>query len=106
MINDTIILIIGSSVGFSIFMYAMMSTEGIFYRPSTSGDKEFTMKVFIDYLKAPFDVGTRRFNTVWANYVNLNMIDRMKLLQMNWLAMTALGLSTSALIVILLNYVL
>lgn len=99
MIGDTMILLICSIIGFSIFMIGMMFTEGIFYRPNTNGDKEFTLTVFKDYIMAPFDVGSKRFNTVWSNYTNLSIIDRMKLLQMNWVAMTALGFLISELVI-------
>ena len=84
-------------------MYELISTEGIFYRPSIDGGYRFTMKIFKDYLIAPFDIGSRRFNALWTNYINLSLNERINLLQLNWVAMTTMGTLVAAFIIYLKN---
>ena len=101
MISDNTIFIIGSTLGFMTFLISITTMEGVLYRPNSKGDREFTLEIVKNYLLAPFDIGTPKFDTVWGNLKNLTFSDRMKLLQFNWIAMTSIGISGAALVVLL-----
>ena len=101
MLDDTTIFIIGPVLGFSMFLYNVTSMEGILFRPNTQGQKEFTLTVLKDYLVAPFQIGSSKFDTVWANYNGLTFMECIDLLKLNWVAMVSAGLCMSALIVLL-----
>ena len=92
------IFIMGPVLGFFSFLVAVSTMEGIFYRPNGEGNSEFTMAVFWDYLAAPFEVSTPKFSTVWGTLDNISIIDRLKMLQLNWVAMSLFGLSVSSII--------
>ena len=100
MIDNTTILLIGAALGFATFLYNIATEEGVLYRPNTEGHQTFTLTIIKDYLIAPFLIGTTKFDTLWANFDGLTMIERWKLLQLNWIAMTILGLSIAATIIL------
>ncbi len=91
MIEHPHVFLIGPTLGFLAFTYSTISMEGILYRPNSYGQQEFTMDIFKDYLKAPFAFGAPKFSIVWGLVPGLNFADRIKMLQLNWLAMTGLG---------------
>jgi hypothetical protein len=97
MTYDLTFYIIGSAVGFFVFIVSTSSMEGIFFRPNSKGEKHFTLSIFKDYLKSPFKVGTHEFNIVWGNLRGMSWRDRIKMLQLNWVAMVGTGLAFSAL---------
>ena len=101
MFSDRSILIIGAIAGFALFLYNVTTMDGVMYRPNGQGDDTFTLLVLKDYLIVPFQVGTIKFNTIWANYDHLTLADRVNLLQLNWVAMTLSGLSVAGLVVLL-----
>jgi len=101
MFSDRTILIIGAAVGFAIFLYNVATMEGVMYRPNGQGHDTFTLAVLKDYILAPFQVGTAKFDAIWANYGHLTFNDRVNLLQLNWVAMTLTGLSVSSLVLVL-----
>ena len=104
MISDTTILIVGPVLGFMTFLYNVTSMEGILFRPNTQGQKEFTLSVIKDYIVAPFQTGTPKFDTIWATYDGLTFTERIELLKLNWVAMVSLGLAISGTI-ILFNHI-
>jgi len=77
--------LIGSVIGFSIFLAGTISIGKVYFRPN------FTIWGLLDYLMAPFSFGTNKFKTIWALYPGLSLWARIKLLQLNWVAMTILG---------------
>jgi len=100
MLDNTTILIIGPVLGFMTFLYNVTSMEGILYRPNIQGKKEFTLTVLKDYLVAPFQIGSSKFDTIWANYSGLTFMECIDLLKLNWVFMVSAGLCTSALIIL------
>jgi hypothetical protein len=101
MFSDKSILIIGAVAGFAVFLYNVATMEGVMYRPNGQGHDTFTLAVLKDYIIVPFQVGTAKFDAIWANYDHLTLTDRVNLLQLNWVAMTLTGLSVSALVLLL-----
>ena len=101
MFSDRVILIVGAVGGFSLFLYNVMSMDGILYRPNGQGHDTLTLSVLWDYVVAPFQYGSLKFDALWGNYDHLSFSERMNLLQLNWLAMTAAGLSVSAFVILL-----
>ena len=101
MLDDTMIFIIGPVLGFYTFLYNVASMEGVLFRPNTQGQQEFTLTVLKDYLLAPFQVGSPKFDTIWANYQNLSFAESIDLLKLNWVAMVSIGLTISASIILL-----
>jgi len=101
MINDTTIFLIGPALGFLTFVASTVTMEGVLYRPNSEGQQEFTFEIFKDYLSAPFEVGTPKFDTLWGNLRGLTFKDRIKLLQVNWVAMVGAGITLSTLIILL-----
>ena len=99
MFSNETILIIGAVSGFALFLYNVATMDGILYRPDGQGNDKFTLSVLKDYIIAPFQYGTLKFDTIWGNYDHLKLNEQIDLLQLNWVAMTGAGLSLAGLIV-------
>jgi hypothetical protein len=97
--NQTI-LAIGGSLGFLTFVYNVMTMDGIIYRPDINGQPVFTLSIMKDYMIAPFAFGTTTFDTVWGLFDELPFMERIKLLQINWIAMVVAGLASSCLFIL------
>lgn len=75
----------GSIIGFSIAVYRIISIQDIIIRPDSDGNKVYTFKNLIEYLKLPFD--KTKINIAWPNPIK----DRGRFITMNWLFMTFAG---------------
>ena len=93
---EIIILFLGPAIGFLVFVAGVSTMESIFIRPDTENNKVFTMDGFLDFIKAPFQPGDTKFKVLWGLTPNLGFMDKLKMLQLNWVAMTGMGLATSA----------
>ena len=82
-------LFLGPFLGFSTFVVGLCTMEGIFLRPNAQGDLQFSMRNFIDYLKFPFNFGQRHI--AWGYAPNISLLTRLKMLNLNWLAMVSIG---------------
>ena len=89
--------IVGSLMGFGYFVLNLILVDDVFYRPNIFGRKIFTMKGFLDYLKAPLQIGSHNFKTLWGLTPNIKITDRLNMLQLNWIAMTGFGSLTGLL---------
>ena len=97
--NSQILLIVGGGiVGFMCFFIGTATMEGIFFRPDPEGNMKLNCQTFPEYLKAPFMIKSSTFKTVWALLPNINLKTRAKLLNLNWVFMTALGSTVGFLI--------
>ena len=108
-------IILGSVVGFSVFTLSVVTMDGIIFRPTSEGKLKFTCKVFKEYIKAPLALAlaykTTKFYTVWgipqvegnSVLISIKLLDRMKLLQLNWIAMVSIGIIIISSIVYLYN---
>jgi hypothetical protein len=92
---EIIILFLGPTIGFLIFLAGVTTMDGIFVRPDTENNKVFTMDGFKDFLKAPFETGTNKFKVLWGITPGVSLKSRLKMLQLNWVAMTGLGTAIS-----------
>jgi hypothetical protein len=104
MFEDTTIYLVGATFGFLTFLVGTIMTEGIFYRPDVKGRPVFTLTIFKDYLVGPFEINTSNFNTLWTVTIDMSLIDRFRVLQMNWLCMVMIGLIVSKIIIMLKYY--
>ena len=98
MVSDQTIYLIGAGLGFGVFTLSTSTMGNIFFRPTSDGKKKFTLEGFVDYLKAPFAVGTHKFDVVWGR--NLPLEDKIKMFQLNWVAMVGTGLAASAAVIL------
>jgi len=93
-----IITTIGGIGGFSLFLKNLSTLDKVFIRTNTEGKKVFSVESLNGYLKAPFMMGTPQFQTIWGAVPNINIKDRLNVLQLNWVAMTGAGLLTGYII--------
>ena len=56
----------------------------------------FSFRGLKELMYAPFNVGTDECKTVWGAFKDIKIKDRLKLLQLNWVAMVGLGALASA----------
>ena len=84
--------IIGGLFGFGIFLQGVASTGNIFTRPNNNGVKKFTTKGISEFLIAPFDYKSEKFKIVWGLSKGLPLKERIKMIQLNWILMTTIGI--------------
>jgi len=87
-------LLIGTVSGFGVFLFSTLTMKGIYFRPDTQGKQVFNLESLKEYLKAPLDIGTNKFRTVWGILPGVTTWDRIKMLQLNWVATTLFGIGS------------
>ena len=83
--------IIGPALGFCAFLIGVSSMNGIFFRPDETGQQRFTVGGFIDYLKLPFTSDKIKRDIAWGLSNNVPITTRLKMLNLNWVAMVGTG---------------
>jgi hypothetical protein len=84
-------MLFGAVLGFSTFLISIGSIEGILFRPDEHNKMKFTLVNVGQFLKAPFQVGTEAYKTVWGIVPGVRLWNRLKLLSMNWIVLTGFG---------------
>lgn len=97
-----LLYLLGPLVGFGAFLAGTMTMSGIYFRPDDEGKSVFTIDSLKEFIVSPFQVGTPKFNILWGNLPNIDWKTRLKMLQLNWVAMVGLGVVFSVGIFILL----
>lgn len=82
-------ILAGSTIGFSTWLINIMTMEGVMHRQNQDGEDELTPQNIIEYLKYPFD--REKTSIAWGLAKGISIRDRLKLLSMNWVAVTSLG---------------
>jgi hypothetical protein len=93
--HNSTILALGAATGSAIFIAGTLKIGGIFYRPNSEGNKEFTISIFKDYIVTPFKIGTPSFKAIWGIGEGLTIKERLALLQLNWVVTVSAGIATS-----------
>lgn len=84
--------IIGTCAGALTFLASTMTVGGVYFRPDCDGEKKFSLETLKHYVKAPFEFGTIGNKVLWgAIEEDISVIDRLKMLQMNWVFTTTVG---------------
>jgi len=84
-------LLIGPAIGFTVFLVGVSTMENVFYRQDTTGDKKFSCNSFAGYLTIPFTTDTEKRKIMWGVASDMDFVSRLKMLNLNWVAMTLLG---------------
>ena len=82
-------IIIGSAVGFIGFLGGVLTMENIIYRKNSTGEKKFSPENLWEYIKLPFD--RKAYKTAWGLVPNISLVNRLKLLNLNWIFMIVIG---------------
>lgn len=75
-------------IGFAVCCYLWHREGGIITRPTSEGKMVICWNSIETYLMGPFRFGTKDFEVFWGIVPHLSMLDRFKLLQMNWVFMS------------------
>ena len=86
-------ILVGSTIGFGLWLVNVVSMEGVAMRPNQEGNQEFVPENIVDYLKLPFN--PEKVGVAWPTGTGINTVDRLKLLSLNWLVMTGVGAGTA-----------
>ena len=95
-LNEYLWPIIGSIIGFFVFIAGTIMLGGVYNRPSVDNGRKFRLDGLVEFIKAPFMVGSEQFKAVWTLYPNLSIMDRLDMLQLNWVAMVTVGAGIGA----------
>jgi|AntRauTorckE6833_2_1112554.scaffolds.fasta_scaffold32338_1 hypothetical protein len=95
--------ILGAVIGFLVFIAGTISIGGVYTRPSVENIPKFKFDGLIEFIKAPFMIGTETFKTVWALYPDLDIFDRLGMLQLNWVAIVGVGVGIGATLTYAIN---
>jgi hypothetical protein len=82
-------LIIGSMCGFCSFCVGLITMEGVVVRKNSEGEKKIRFDNVWQYIKLPFD--RKSYETAWGLIPGIPLESRLKLLNLNWVAMTGMG---------------
>ena len=82
-------IVLGSLFGYATFLLSLFTMEGILTRPDQQGEYKYTFQNFYEYMKLPFSIN--KFPLIWGIHPKLKFIDRIKMLNLNWVFMTTLG---------------
>lgn len=89
--SQNIWYLVGPLAGFTTFLAGTASMDGIYRRPNSDNTKVFSLEGLWEYIKAPFQVGTPQFYTVWGILPGIKWSARLKMIQLNWVAMIGAG---------------
>ncbi|MCJ7637330.1 MAG: hypothetical protein MUO21_07555, partial [Nitrososphaeraceae archaeon] len=85
---------IGSAVGLGLCLISVTTMEGIIKRPNIEGELVLTSENLIEYAKLPFN--KEKQEVAWGTVPDIDLLDRFKLLSMNWVAMAGTGAAVGA----------
>lgn len=97
-----LLFLLGPLVGVGAFLAGTMTMNGIYFRPDADGKNVFTIDSLKEFIVSPFQVGTPKFNILWGNIPGVDWKIRLKMLQLNWVAMVGLGVAFSGLLFLML----
>lgn len=89
-------LLVGPLLGFSIFLVSVSTLENVLFRQDSDGNKKFTLNSFSGYLSVPFTTNKDKLKIMWGIAPDMDLSSRVKMLNLNWVAMTLLGTAGSA----------
>lgn len=84
-------LLLSPLIGISLCVCAMYFSGGVITRPDGSGKQVIAYNTILNYFIAPFKFRSIDFKTVWALEPGLPILERLKLLQVNWVALSLLS---------------
>jgi hypothetical protein len=90
-----ILYLLGPLTGLGAFLAGTFTMNGIYFRPNSDGKTVFTIDSLKEFITSPFQYGTPKFNILWANVPGVDWKTRLRMLQLNWVAMLGLGLAFS-----------
>lgn len=82
-------VIAGSVIGFGGFLAGVLTIENVMYRKDSNSVTRFTPGNLWEYMKLPFD--RKSFETAWGLVPGISLINRIKLLNLNWIFMVVIG---------------
>lgn len=82
-------LLVGPFIGFCSFCIGLITMEGVMIRKDSEGNKQLRFDNVWQYLKLPFD--SKNYEMVWGLIPGISMESRLKLLNLNWVAMVGIG---------------
>lgn len=82
-------LFVGPIIGLCSFCIGVVTLEGVLIRKDSTGKKKLRLDNLWQYIKLPFD--SKSYETAWALIPGISFEARMKLLNLNWVAMVGLG---------------
>ena len=88
-------LLIGPAIGFTIFLIGVSTLENVLYRQDTSGNKKFSLNSLYGYFTVPFTSDEAKRKMMWGVAPDMDLSSRLKMLNLNWVAMTLLGTAGS-----------
>lgn len=97
-----LLFLIGPLVGLGAFLAGTASINNVYFRPDSEGKNVFTIDSLKEFIVSPFQVGTPKFNILWGNTPGVDWKTRLRMLQLNWVAMVGLGAAFSVGILMLL----
>ena len=97
-----LLFLLGPLVGVGAFLAGTMTMNGIYFRPDADGKNVFTIDSLKEFIVSPFQVGTPKFNILWGNISGIDWKTRLKMLQLNWVAMVGLGAAFSGILFLML----
>jgi len=80
---------VGPVIGLCAWLVGVCSLDGVIFRKDVEGVKRFRPGNLWPYIKLPFEFGS--YETAWAMFPGLSLIDRLTLLNLNWVAMVGAG---------------
>jgi hypothetical protein len=90
---ENLLYLLGPLIGFGVFLTGTLTMNGIYFRPNSEGDRVFTIHSLKEFIISPFQYGTHKFNILWGivSDPDIDWKSRLKMLQLNWIAMVGLG---------------
>ena len=79
----------GPILGFLAFTVGVLTLENVLWRKDSEGNVQFSPENFVEYLKLPFQ--TKNWQQAWGLLPGIPFIVRLKLLNLNWIAMVGVG---------------
>jgi len=81
--------LIGPFGGFLAFLMGVGTMENVLWRTDADGISKFRYENFIEFIKLPFD--TQNWKQNWGLLSDISISTRLKLLNLNWVAMVGIG---------------
>lgn len=81
--------LIGPAAGFLAFVVGVVTLENVLWRSDSEGNIKFSPENFVVYLKIPFE--TKNWKQAWGLLPGIPFSMRLKLLNLNWIAMIGIG---------------
>jgi len=81
--------LLGPLLGLGAFAIGFVTLENVLWRSDDQGRIKLRLDNLVEYIKLPFD--TNHWEQNWALLPNIPFTSRLKLLNLNWVAMVGLG---------------